>query len=471
MSRIRQYVGARYVPKYDGEWDTNKTYEPLTIVTVANVGSYTSKKFVPAGVSISNTEYWALSGTTTGQIVDLNNRVDALEDDVEGLQGETSSLDGRMDDAESDISTLENSVSQLTTDMSEAQSDISTLETSLGKVIDRLARRFILISDSYANRVNGSNNNFFQIFKNALDLDDTELYTANIAGAAFAHSSTNYRFITLLQNLESTVTNKDSITDIIVIGGANDAGYSETNTKNAIAAFNTYAKGIYPNAKITLMPCGLTFTSASMLNQKKVYNTWCKAQYLGINYIANSEYIMRNTAMLDPTDKCHPSTSGVDAIANALINWVQGQTVEASYSDYIPGDGITAETMSGLTQFTVSSPTLMNRRHNGSVTINGRNGGEAFTVVSDVSMNFPSTGGGGIRVKLPNGCMAGGCDTDNPTYAGIGVDPATGKVYPFACLIRAYASYTELDCYFQTGVPVSDGVHRMAMYLTISLTD
>ena len=59
----RQYIGARYVPKFfEGEGGSNTwagssvAYEALTVVTYLN-NSYTSKKPVPAGVDISNTEY------------------------------------------------------------------------------------------------------------------------------------------------------------------------------------------------------------------------------------------------------------------------------------------------------------------------------------------------------------------------------------------------------------------------------
>lgn len=79
---VREYVGARYVPIYDGDWDNTKVYEPLTMVSVANVGTYTSKKYVPAGVDISDTEYWALSGLYSGQIASLENRVDTIENDL-----------------------------------------------------------------------------------------------------------------------------------------------------------------------------------------------------------------------------------------------------------------------------------------------------------------------------------------------------------------------------------------------------
>ncbi len=49
------------------EWDKTKTYEPLTIVYYQG-NSYTSRQSVPAGVDITDTTYWALTGNYNAQI-------------------------------------------------------------------------------------------------------------------------------------------------------------------------------------------------------------------------------------------------------------------------------------------------------------------------------------------------------------------------------------------------------------------
>lgn len=73
---VRQYVGARYVPKFfenpngSAEWIKNTTYEPLTIVTYLG-NSYTSKKPVPLNTEITNTEYWVLSSNFSEQVNEL----------------------------------------------------------------------------------------------------------------------------------------------------------------------------------------------------------------------------------------------------------------------------------------------------------------------------------------------------------------------------------------------------------------
>lgn len=74
----RQYIGARYVPYIAGEWERNKDYEPLTIVTFKG-NSYTSKKRVPSGMpdplSDLEAEYWAATGNYNAQVEDYRKEV------------------------------------------------------------------------------------------------------------------------------------------------------------------------------------------------------------------------------------------------------------------------------------------------------------------------------------------------------------------------------------------------------------
>lgn len=61
------YIGARYVPIFDGQWDNTKKYEPLVVVEYQG-NSYTSKTYVPIGVDINNTDYWASTGNYNAQV-------------------------------------------------------------------------------------------------------------------------------------------------------------------------------------------------------------------------------------------------------------------------------------------------------------------------------------------------------------------------------------------------------------------
>jgi hypothetical protein len=89
---VKQYIGARYVPIFDGEYNSEKAYEPLTVVTYLN-NTYTSKKTVPAGVLPSNTEYWALTGNYNAQVEEYRQEVVHLSEDVNDLADAVDEFD------------------------------------------------------------------------------------------------------------------------------------------------------------------------------------------------------------------------------------------------------------------------------------------------------------------------------------------------------------------------------------------
>lgn len=82
----RQYVGARYVPKFADpvEWNKALSYEALTIVTHLG-NSFTSKKPVPADVDIGNSEYWVNTGNYNEQIATYQQQVTTLANTVQNL--------------------------------------------------------------------------------------------------------------------------------------------------------------------------------------------------------------------------------------------------------------------------------------------------------------------------------------------------------------------------------------------------
>jgi len=107
---IRQYVGARYVPKFSdvngGVWDDSYTYEPLTIVRHGN-DYYTSKKEVPTGIAITNTEYWVLTGNYNGAISELQDEIDAISEEISGFTDDITAINGSILTMGGQISTLE----------------------------------------------------------------------------------------------------------------------------------------------------------------------------------------------------------------------------------------------------------------------------------------------------------------------------------------------------------------------------
>ena len=73
-----KYVGNRCIPMPMGNWDKNKEYENLSVVLASNGDSYTSKKNVPKGIELSNTEYWAISSKFNAQLEVQKQRIDNI---------------------------------------------------------------------------------------------------------------------------------------------------------------------------------------------------------------------------------------------------------------------------------------------------------------------------------------------------------------------------------------------------------
>ena len=104
----RQYVGMRYVPIFGRkgedsiEWDKTGPYEPLTVVTWMG-GSYVSRRFVPAGIEIENTEYWAYTFSFDAQ-------VEQYREEVLRVQGMVNEL---LEDIAQETSAREDDIAEL----------------------------------------------------------------------------------------------------------------------------------------------------------------------------------------------------------------------------------------------------------------------------------------------------------------------------------------------------------------------
>lgn len=106
-----QYVGARYVPKFADpiEWDTERGYESLTIVTYKGE-SYTSKCPVPPGIDIKNERYWALTGAYNAQVEEYKNQVKDLSQQVTGFASDNKEFRDKITQYDKDNAEMKNSV-------------------------------------------------------------------------------------------------------------------------------------------------------------------------------------------------------------------------------------------------------------------------------------------------------------------------------------------------------------------------
>ena len=82
---VKQYVGARYIPKFADPvaWANGTSYEALTVVTFNNA-SYTSKVPVPptVGNPANNPQYWALTGNYNAQVEQYRQETETVSNNL-----------------------------------------------------------------------------------------------------------------------------------------------------------------------------------------------------------------------------------------------------------------------------------------------------------------------------------------------------------------------------------------------------
>lgn len=162
---VRQYVGARYVPKIADpvEWQENTAYEALVIVTYNN-SSYTSRKPVPVSVGIppENKEYWALTGNYNAQIEEYRQLTEKAvqtaneakttanqaSEKVETISTEVEGFDERITGNTDDITLLKGDVKTLQTGVQNLTGRVENLESEIGNADVNYANTYIVHKNS-----------------------------------------------------------------------------------------------------------------------------------------------------------------------------------------------------------------------------------------------------------------------------------------------------------------------------------
>lgn len=278
----RQYIGARYVPRFLGEYSATTIYEALDVVDDGMGTSYIAKKTVPAGTPLNNTDYWFVYGASSGAILDLQNRMGVVEGDIAEIMGD----------------------------------------------------KYIFIGDSYALPSYYSTDNWIDTMISDLGLSASNCYIARMGAVGFLNlQNPDDNFLTLLQSISMSSADAAQVKHIIVCGGANDASGTINNIVGAIQAFISYAKTNYPNATIHIGCIGRAAVNSSDVKCLQVaapaYEKGCR---YGAHYIKNSQYIFNNKNNYLTGDTIHPSAPQCKEIGHALAaGFETGCDVHAVY--------------------------------------------------------------------------------------------------------------------------------------------
>ena len=132
---VRQYVGARYVPKFADPvaWASGTSYEAMTVVTYNN-SSYTSKVPVPATVGnpADNPDYWALTGNYNAQVEQYRQETETVSNNLTTLQGQITTEITNLKNADTTLQ------GQITTEITNRKNADTTLQ---GQITTEITNR------------------------------------------------------------------------------------------------------------------------------------------------------------------------------------------------------------------------------------------------------------------------------------------------------------------------------------------
>ena len=289
--------------KLEGVWDISKNYGTWSVVTDDNGDGYISIKPVPAGVDISNTDYWMKLYDFVTALGALTARVAALEGTVSTMSGTVTNLSGRITTAEGNITSLGNRV---------------TTEENKSKALIKgdFYGKALFIGDSWGaawNAPEGTSSTSFEDII-ARDLKISQYWRYDEGGAGWAYPNGHW-YGKLIENFcNDHPTEKNNITNIFIIGGQNDLSdpdvdYVYSNTTYECKWTANYIAANLPNAKVW---CGMVartsgcngFATYNNINTAiNKYKSACR-EY-GWNYIPGSEFMVHEYGMIAPNDGAH----------------------------------------------------------------------------------------------------------------------------------------------------------------------
>lgn len=393
-----------------GAWDITKQYQAWTVVSDNNAG-YISLKPVPAGVAITNIEYWGLIADYNILITNLSNRISVLEND-----------------------------------MGNAQYDITVLQGQTAKINRTLYNRhFVVITDSYGNYQNANNRNFVEEAFYTNDITDYHCFVQG--GAGFSRTGIA-NFLNVLQANESVITDKTLITDVVVCGGANDQYAADmSDVLPGIISFITYVKANYPNAKISIGHFSNSIDPTYVEQLTLSYQLYQRCVHYGASYIDNSQYIMaRLTHFL--SDNCHPTANGIDKLTEYFSSWVNSGVIDVNET--------CKNFLQNGTNATIQADMVTMIQHNGLVGLIGNAGG-VFAEIRLNSSQSITPGNNNINYIIE---MSDGFIIPQPSSAFAAVASIKDLGNGVSCLGQLYGNNIELGPKVKLGLfiyPVANG--------------
>lgn len=289
-----EYTGMRYVPVFADppEWSSANSYEPLEIV-IHEGNSYTSKTFVPVGIDISNSAYWALTGNYNAQ--------------VEQYRQEVLAFDGRITKNANDIAKNAN--------------DIAAVKTVVDNLESHVGTEFIVIGDSWSDTDPSTTTYIkwpitFQKYTR-MNIHNYARNGASVVGSTPDPGQSGNFLGQVNKAIDDTSFDHSRVGLIVIMGGVNDyrSGRTYSEVAEAWSGHIASLTAAFPKARIVSFINYQIFLSRDEWNwtnlAKRIIRerSGCPIHSM-IGWVSGSQFI---------ADKVHPNDAGYRQLCSNMI--------------------------------------------------------------------------------------------------------------------------------------------------------
>ena len=289
-----EYTGMRYVPVFADppEWSSANSYEPLEIV-IHEGNSYTSKTFVPVGIDISNSAYWALTGNYNAQ--------------VEQYRQEVLAFDGR--------------IAKNAEDIAKNAEDIAAVKTVADNLESHVGTEFIVIGDSWSDTDPSTTTYIkwpitFQKYTR-MNIHNYARNGASVVGSTPDPGQSGNFLGQVNKAIADTSFDHSRVGLIVIMGGVNDyrSGRAFSDVADAWSGHIASLTAAFPKARI------VSFLNYQILLSRDEWNwtnlakriirerSGCPVHSM-IGWVSGSQFI---------EDKVHPNDAGYRQLCSNMI--------------------------------------------------------------------------------------------------------------------------------------------------------
>ena len=168
--------------------------------------------------------------------------------------------------------------------------------------------------------------------------DGVDCFRSGVSGAGWVHN-TDHTFLKQLQAL--SISDKSSITDIVVCGGINDWEENDSDVYNAMQTFSTYVATNYPNAMIHvgMISWSKQDNAREYLRRIIAYYNSSANQFANMKSIGNAHTFFHDYNNYQPDG--HPNANGSSEIGLQIANYLKGGSQKETWTNTLTVNGWT----------------------------------------------------------------------------------------------------------------------------------